>query len=67
MGVNRNKVDHRQRYVMPLCFDHHHEQHTKGIKWFISFYHIKPVKPDLETLRILKIRGNYEDKEELDG
>ncbi|MEJ1306947.1 hypothetical protein QY884_02485 [Latilactobacillus sakei] len=42
-------------------------EHNKGIDSFINYYHIKPVKPDLETLRILKIRGDYEDKEELDG
>ncbi|WP_082267671.1 hypothetical protein [Lactobacillus sakei] len=52
---------------MPLCVNHHTEQHNKGIDSFINYYHIKPVKPDLETLRILNVRGNYEDKEELDG
>jgi len=52
---------------MPLCVNHHTEQHNKGIDSFINYYHIKPVKPDLETLRMLKIRGDYEDKEELDG
>lgn len=67
MGVNRNKVDHRQRYVMPLCVNHHTEQHNKGINSFINYYHIKPVKPDLETLRILKVRGDYEDKEDSNG
>lgn len=67
MGVNRNKVDHRQRYVMPLCVNHHTEQHNKGIDSFINYYHIKPVKPDLETLRILKVRGDYEDKEDSNG
>lgn len=67
MGVNRNKVDHTKRFVMPLCVNHHTEQHNKGINSFINYYHIKPVKPDLETLRILKVRGDYEDEEELDG
>ncbi|MHC6536194.1 putative HNHc nuclease [Latilactobacillus sakei] len=54
-------------FIMPLCVNHHTEQHNKGIDSFINYYHIKPVKPDLEMLRILKIRGDYEDKEELDG
>ncbi|QWF35112.1 hypothetical protein KME73_06385 [Latilactobacillus curvatus] len=61
MGVNRNKVDHTKRFVMPLCVNHHTEQHNKGINSFINYYHIKPVKPDLETLRILNVRGDYED------
>lgn len=68
IGMDRTKVDHRKKFVLPLCYEHHHEQHTTHGAWqFARKYHLKPVKPDLETLRILKVRGDYEDEEELDG
>lgn len=56
--TNRNKIDHRGKYVMPLCRTHHQEQHTIGISTFMKKYHIKGVKIDDKLARILNL-GNW--------
>lgn len=61
MGVDRNKVDHTQHHVLPLCRMHHSEYHTLGGEKFSNMYHVPVtgIKLDIETLNKLKIKGDY--------
>ena len=62
MGVDRRKVDHTQKYVMPLCRTHHENYHQLGAEKFAELYHvpINGIKLDAETLKKLGVKGNYE-------
>lgn len=61
MGVDRNKVDHTQHHVLPLCRIHHSDYHTLGPEKFSKLYHIPAtgIKLDKETLKKLNIKGDY--------
>lgn len=37
-GRNRNKIDHRDNKVLPLCHKHHMLQHDMGMKSFNDYY-----------------------------
>lgn len=69
-GFNRDHIDNRRFKFFPLCHAHHMVRHTKGIEWFMSFYHIKPVKLDDDTIISLKLNSrkqlNEFDKEASD-
>ncbi len=62
MGVDRRKVDHTQKHVMPLCRTHHENYHQLGAEKFAELYHvpINGIKLDAETLKKLGVKGNYE-------
>ena len=62
MGVDRKKVDHTQKHVMPLCRTHHENYHQLGAKKFSELYHVPVdgIKLDAETLKKLGVKGNYE-------
>ena len=64
MGGNRTHVDHTKRHVMSLCHDHHQEIETIHTKAFCSKYHLPEtgIKLDVETLKLIGIRGNYEEE-----
>lgn len=55
MGNNRNHIDNRGRYFLPLCRIHHTIRHEMGVTSFTNMYHIKPVKLDDETIKVLKL------------
>lgn len=61
MGVDRKKVDHTQKHVMPLCRTHHENYHQLGAKKFSELYHVPVdgIKLDAETLKKLGVKGNY--------
>jgi hypothetical protein len=61
-GMDRTKVDHTKRHVMALCRDHHSEIETIGPNRFSMRYHVpvEGVKLDVETLKKIGVRGNYE-------
>ncbi len=54
-GVDRDKVHHLGREVLPLCRVHHTECHG-GEAEFIAKYHLEPVKLDEQLCRKLKLR-----------
>lgn len=62
MGMNRNKVNHTERELYPLCRKHHQAYHTLGEQGFENKYHVhvKGVKLTADELRKLGVRGNYE-------
>ena len=62
MGVDRRKVDHTQKHVMPLCRTHHENYHQLGAEKFAELYHVPVdgIKLDVETLKKLGVKGNYE-------
>lgn len=37
-GRNRNKIDHYGNKILPLCHNHHKQQHSMGIKSFNEHY-----------------------------
>lgn len=55
MGANRQKMKHIGYTVLPLCYNHHHEQHQIGIKTFLSKYMLNGVRVDKDLARRLKI------------
>lgn len=61
MGVDRRKVDHTQKHVMPLCRTHHENYHQLGAEKFAELYHVPVdgIKLDVETLKKIGIKGNY--------
>lgn len=61
MGVDRRKVDHTQKHVMPLCRTHHENYHQLGAEKFAELYHVpvNGIKLDAETLKKLGVKGNY--------
>jgi len=61
IGGDRTKVDHTERYVMPLCHIHHMEVEAIHEEAFGEKYHIPVtgIKLDEETLRKIGVRGNY--------
>lgn len=62
MGMNRDHVDHTQKHVMPLCRTHHENYHQLGAEKFAELYHVpvNGIKLDVETLKKLGVKGNYE-------
>ena len=62
MGSDRNKVDHTQHRVLPLCRTHHQNYHQLGPEKFSELYHVPAsgIKLDEETLKKINVRGNYE-------
>jgi len=62
MGVDRNKVDHTQHRVLPLCRTHHQNYHQLGPERFAELYHVSAngIKLDEETLKKINVKGNYE-------
>ncbi|TLQ05445.1 hypothetical protein FEZ51_01945 [Pediococcus stilesii] len=54
-GRDRNKISHIGNYVMPLCDDHHKEQHRIGINTFMNKYQIKGVRVDQQVAEMLKL------------
>jgi hypothetical protein len=56
--TNRKKISHVGKYVMPLCRNHHGEQHNIGIPNFMRKYHIKGVLVNQEIAEMLKL-GNW--------
>lgn len=61
IGGDRTKVDHTERYVMPLCHIHHMEVESIHEEAFGEKYHIPVtgIKLDEETLRKIGVRGIY--------
>lgn len=61
MGVDRNKVDHTQHRVLPLCRTHHQNYHQLGPEKFSESYHVPAsgIKLDAETLKKINVKGNY--------
>lgn len=64
-GMDRTKIDHTQRHVMPLCREHHRIIEHIGPNRFSLRYHvpIDGIKLDVETLKRIGVRGNYEHAE----
>lgn len=62
MGVDRNKVDHTKKHVMPLCRLHHENYHLLGAEKFAETYHVSVdgIKLDAETLKKIGVKGRYE-------
>jgi hypothetical protein len=56
-GYDRNHIDNRRFKFFPLCHTHHMIRHTRGIDWFMDFYHIKPVKLDEDTIVSLHLNS----------
>lgn len=59
-GRNRRKIDHSKHHFMCLCREHHQEQHSVGLVYFMQKHHFKPIKLSVDNLKELKIQGNYE-------
>ncbi|ETA73239.1 putative HNHc nuclease [Ligilactobacillus equi] len=61
MGMDRTKVDHTKRHVLPLCRKHHGEIEQHGNEVFGQKYKIPTtgIKLDVETLRKIGVKGNY--------
>lgn len=61
MGMNRNKVDHTQRELYPLCRSHHQEIEQLNTRGFENKYHVhvKGVKLTSKELKKLGVAGNY--------
>lgn len=55
MGRNRKKINNRNHWFLPLCREHHQQRHQLGLNSFIQLHHIKPVKLDDDTIRLLKL------------
>lgn len=64
MGSDRNKVDHMQHRVLPLCRTHHQNYHQLGPEKFSELYHVPAsgIKLDAETLKKIKVKGKYQDE-----
>lgn len=62
MGMNRNKIDHTKRYVMPLCRKHHSQIEQIGSIKFSKLHHVPVtgIKLDIDVLKKIGVRGNYE-------
>ena len=60
-GLDRTKVDHTQRHVLPLCRVHHGEIEQIGPTAFSRKYHVPVdgIKLDVATLRRIGVRGDY--------
>lgn len=56
-GFDRNHIDNRKFKFFPLCHTHHMIRHTRGIDWFMDFYHIKPVSLDEDTIVSLRLNS----------
>lgn len=61
MGSNREHTDHTNKRVLPLCRIHHGDYHALGPEKFSNLYHVPAagIKLDKETLKKLKIKGDY--------
>jgi hypothetical protein len=62
-GYDRNHIDNRKFKFFPLCRAHHTLRHSKGIKWFMEFYHIKPVRLDEDTIVSLRLNSRKQLRE----
>ncbi|MCL0330590.1 putative HNHc nuclease [Apilactobacillus xinyiensis] len=63
IGRNRNKIKHVGYIVMPICYKHHHQQHTIGIKTFMDLYKIAGIRVNKEISKELHLgvqHGKYE-------
>lgn len=72
MGNNRNHIDNRGRYFLPLCRIHHTIRHEMGVTSFTDMYHIKPVKLDDKTIKSLKLNtqaqfDEFDERRSTDG
>lgn len=65
-GLDRTKVDHTQRHVLPLCRVHHSEIEQIGPTAFSRKYHVPVdgIKLDVATLRRIGVRGDYSAQKE---
>lgn len=52
-GGNRNEFDHRDSKFIALCRTHHNEAHNIGLETFEKQYHLKAIKLNEETLKLL--------------
>lgn len=62
MGMDRTHIDHSKRHVMALCRVHHVEIEQIGPEAFSRKYHVPVtgIKLDVETLKKIGVRGNYD-------
>ncbi|MCP0885896.1 hypothetical protein LB941_00925 [Ligilactobacillus sp. WILCCON 0076] len=60
-GLNRNKVDHTKRHVLPLCRNHHGQIEQYGNEKFGELYKIPTtgIKLDEQTLKEIGVKGDY--------
>lgn len=61
-GMNRNHVDPTKYKYMSLCFKHHQEQHSIGIKSFMEKYVIKPIGLDANEIKEFRILGRIKNE-----
>lgn len=61
----RHLVDHRNKRLIALCPEHHHETETNGWAAFSQKYHVIGIKLDAKTLHDLHIM-TYKRMEEID-
>ena len=62
-GYDRNHIDNRKFKFFPLCRAHHTLRHSKGIAWFMDYYHIKPVRLDEDTIVALRLNSRKQLRE----
>lgn len=67
MGNNRDHIDNRKYKFMALCREHHTLRHSKGLPWFMEFYHIKPVRLDEDTIVSLHLNSRKQLREYDEG
>ena len=54
MGMDRKKISHVGKRMLPLCRVHHNEAHTRGDKTFIERYHLEPTIIDKKLEHFIK-------------
>ncbi len=61
MGFNRDEIIHEGMEALPLCREHHIEDHTLGEKTFLEKYHFdKGIILDKTLCRIYKLKSKKE-------
>lgn len=55
MGNNRQTIEHIGKQILPLCYKHHNEAHSRGDNYLFKQYHIVPVIVDERLEK--KIKG----------
>lgn len=55
MGRNRNTIEHRNLYIIPLIREWHDKVHQEGEREIFKKYHIYGIKADEELLRTLNL------------
>ena len=56
MGGDRRHMNHIGMEALPLCREHHNEEHNVGEQTFKNTYHLEPVEIDEKIAKVYKLR-----------